>query len=136
MADVMYKINGTGRDLYIYQNNGGFSIYNDRPIANKPGGFLPKINRSPCKFPDISQPMAKRYQVDGTGRDLYIYTDNGGNTISGQSFVRDSRAIFAGSLRKYERNDEYLAGVARRKGIDLKTFFNSSPERLHNLRTK
>ena len=25
MADVMYHINGTGRDTYIYNNNGGFA---------------------------------------------------------------------------------------------------------------
>jgi hypothetical protein len=33
LADIMYHLNGTGRDSYIYANNGGFSEMHQ--LANK-----------------------------------------------------------------------------------------------------
>jgi hypothetical protein len=53
MADVMYHNNGTGRDSYIYMNNGGFSIYNELSSSMKPSRFLPKLgsNSKPVHEP-------------------------------------------------------------------------------------
>ncbi len=41
---VQYKTNGTGRDLYIFHNNGGFSDASYSPnLYDHPGAMLPKI---------------------------------------------------------------------------------------------
>jgi hypothetical protein len=53
---LQYKLNGTGRDTYIWSNNGGFSLQHYEPNGyDKPGTMLPKINRraSPEKRPYI-----------------------------------------------------------------------------------
>ena len=52
---------------------------------------------------------------DGTGRDSYIAENNGGNTFLGQVFNRKSDKIFAGNLRNYERDGDYLSRYQRRK---------------------
>lgn len=110
MADVMYHINGTGRDTYIFNNNGGFAAMHQP--GNKgvpPGSFLPKVKGSPIKYPNVvAQAMPKRYLTDGTGRDIYIYTNDGGQTIAGGQAMRDPIAIFQRSLRGYERDGDYL----------------------------
>jgi hypothetical protein len=70
---LQYKLNGTGRDTYIWSNNGGFSQkFYETNNYDKPGTMLPKINRrSPEKKPYIhSKPPA--YRQDGSGRDTYI----------------------------------------------------------------
>jgi hypothetical protein len=55
MADIMYHLNGSGRDTYIFNNNGGFSITNDRNVFAKSGKFLPKPHASsPGKFPSLA----------------------------------------------------------------------------------
>ena len=36
---LIYIPNGTGRDQYIYRNNGGFTNYDQRTIVAKPGTF-------------------------------------------------------------------------------------------------
>ena len=51
---LQYKLNGTGRDTYIWSNNGGFSQQFYEPNNyGKPGTMLPKITRkaSPEKMP-------------------------------------------------------------------------------------
>jgi hypothetical protein len=41
---VQYKLNGMGRDTYIWSNNGGFSNeYYQPTVYDKPGTMLPKI---------------------------------------------------------------------------------------------
>jgi nitrous oxidase accessory protein NosD len=43
MADVMYHQNGTGRDTYIYNNNGGFSAMKvNEVVCIRPGRFAPQ----------------------------------------------------------------------------------------------
>jgi len=86
MADIMYHINGSGRDTYIFNNNGGFSSIMHQPHTNcqKPGKFLPSVKVSPVKYPNLAaSSMPKRYHTDGTGRDIYIFTNDGGNTTVG-----------------------------------------------------
>jgi len=97
MADVMYHINGSGRDTYIFSNNGGFSAVMHQPLTKcqKPGNFLPSVKGSPVKYPNLAaSSMPKRYLTDGTGRDIYIFTNDGGNTAVGGQSVRDPVAIF------------------------------------------
>ena len=52
--------------------------------------------------------MPKRYLTDGTGRDGYIFTNDGGQTSSGKHIVMDPRIIFQRNLRSYQRDDNYL----------------------------
>ena len=47
MAELRYKQDGTGRDTYIYKNNGGFSIMDRGATFPQPGTFLPTVNKSP-----------------------------------------------------------------------------------------
>lgn len=71
---VQYKTNGTGRDLYIYSNNGGFSDVHYSPTHyDRPGAMLPNIKKrvSPEKMPNIHSKNVF-YRQDGTGRDSYI----------------------------------------------------------------
>ena len=83
-------------------------------ICSKPGRFLPKVRESPMKHPTLSQSKPRIYYQNGTGRDSYIYADNGGNTISGQVHNRDSRMIFVKNLRTYEPDGDYLNRHRRR----------------------
>ena len=46
---IIYKTDGTGRDTYIYNDNGGFSIMNQPKNYDKPGSFLPKVSRDRYK---------------------------------------------------------------------------------------
>jgi len=51
---VIYKTNGTGRDTYIFNDNGGFSSMYQPNSYDKPGTFLPKlIKKSGEKSPVI-----------------------------------------------------------------------------------
>lgn len=61
---LQYKLNGSGRDTYIWSNNGGFSQQFYEPNNyGKPGSMLPKITRkaSPEKMPFL-QSKAPQYR--------------------------------------------------------------------------
>ena len=50
---ILYKGDGTGRDSYIYSNNGGNTITNQAAGAMRSSAFITKnssnaIQRSPC----------------------------------------------------------------------------------------
>ena len=47
VGDIGYKVNGGGRDTYIYNDNGGFSNMHNPRSQDRPGGFFPTVNRSP-----------------------------------------------------------------------------------------
>lgn len=97
MVDIMYHINGTGRDTYIYQDNGGFAeMHRNGNRGSQPGRFLPKVKASsPQRHPNLAeQAMPKRYLTDGTGRDGYIFANDGGMTSSGKFIVMDPRIVF------------------------------------------
>jgi hypothetical protein len=40
---VVYKTDGSGRDTYIYNDNGGFSIMHGPTNYDKPGTFFPSV---------------------------------------------------------------------------------------------
>ena len=95
---MMYKINGGGRDTYIYNDNGGFNKMHQPRLQDKPGAFLPNVNRSPDaakRFANVHQ-MAKSvmYNTDGTGRDGYVTHGNGGFTNSNKIIAMDPRVVF------------------------------------------
>ncbi len=113
LHDLRYKNNGQGRDSYIYGSNGGFSI--EHKVAqnqNSPGRFLPKISRQSLS-PNISSAIdlarPKYYNPDGTGRDTYVISNNGGFTsYMGEQVAIDPRITFKHSLRSYEPDAGYL----------------------------
>lgn len=44
---LKYNINGSGRDTYIYNDNGGNAAMHGPRSQNRPTQFLPNVNRSP-----------------------------------------------------------------------------------------
>jgi len=116
---LKYHINGSGRDTYIYNDNGGNAAMHGPRNQNKPTQFLPNVNRSPDvlagkKFASAHH-MAKsiRYKTDGSGRDSYCTMGDGGFTNPHRAIALDPRVAFARSLRGYDQDGEYLA---RRNG--------------------
>ena len=78
-GDPIYKQNGTGRDGYIHNNNGGFSIPGgptNRSLST--GKFLPSIANNkttvtPYQSNVIHKAKPTHWRSDGTGRDSYIF---------------------------------------------------------------
>jgi hypothetical protein len=70
---VLYPPNGTGRDIYISHNCGGF--WKNKFITHKENSY----RKSMLRFHSLKQiPPIWQYHPDGTGRDNYILNDNGG----------------------------------------------------------
>ena len=112
-ADLRYKINGGGRDTYIFADNGGLSMSMHLPRAQeKSGGFLPNVNRSPDAAKKFASAYAKaksiRYKTDGTGRDSYCTSGDGGFTNPMSVVAMDPRVAFKKSLRGYTQDSSYL----------------------------
>jgi hypothetical protein len=76
--DIRYRSNGSGRDGYIHFNNGGMTAQYQPSKGQEPSGrFLPKI--SPNRgMGDVAKPVG--YRSDGSGRDHYVTSSNGGFT--------------------------------------------------------
>lgn len=77
---VHYPTNGTGRDTYIHNYNGGFTLeYKPKQwpqigsIAGKPHTHAVKPKPSP-----VIHTKHVYYRANGTGRDSYIETTSGG----------------------------------------------------------
>ena len=74
-----YHNDGNGRDGYIQNDNGGFSVPN---TFGKPGGNteqlqLPGGGKARFKaMPTTTRPF--HYNQDGTGRDSYVYASHHG----------------------------------------------------------
>ena len=104
---VQYKTNGTGRDTYIYCNNGGYSDVSYGPnVYAKPGRMLPQLRYegSAEKKPYIDS-KAVHYRQNGSGRDTYILFNNGGYSNPNQ--LADYRVAFKNSLRQYKTPSSY-----------------------------
>ena len=119
VADMMYKVNGGGRDTYIYNDNGGNCHYNGPQMRGKPGAFFPTVNRSPDaakRFASINQiTKTPTYNNDGTGRDAYVTWGNGGFTNPNKNVAMDPRVTFKAELRNYIPDADYLARRKRKK---------------------
>jgi len=71
-----YDNNGTGRDSYIYQNNGGNSIYSYPSQQKKKTSINTGVKHYPSK--NKHRPIGGkvlRYFNNGSGRDSYIHFD-------------------------------------------------------------
>lgn len=91
-----YQNDGTGRDLYISGNNGGF--YKEYRIINtKPPVTSKSIHTKSLYNPVFTKPI-NRYVCDGQGRDVYIFSQNSRNCKPKSTNSPDLEAIV--------RNDE------------------------------
>ena len=98
-----YEANGTGRDMYISTNNGGFTI-------NNMASPQPKIERvvlsNKFKFQQAGkasiEPKPVRYRSNGSGRDSYI-------EASGH-YIKQRRNVFESNLRNYEKSNNQSFG--------------------------
>ena len=72
---IHYKINGSGRDTYIYNDNGGFCKMYQPNQYDKATLFFPNLKKTDgcyqAKRPYL-QSHTVYYRSDGTGRDVYI----------------------------------------------------------------
>ena len=102
---IIYQPNGTGRDTYIYNDDGGFAkLKEPRPQFHPGTLLLPSMQHkkfySRYKKPTIhSRPI--QYQSDGSGRDSYVKMTNGGLSHPNQR-MREYRQAFKSSLRAYQ----------------------------------
>ena len=67
----MYKTNGTGRDLYIHLDNGGYTAMH-KPIQYFKPGTMRTIQASAKKPNPVMEAKNVFYRSNGTGRDSYI----------------------------------------------------------------
>jgi hypothetical protein len=96
-----YRINGTGRDTYVYNNNGGLDHEYHPVNYAKPGKFMSsQKNFYKPRNPTI-QSKAVLYKSDGSGRDSYVVTSSGG--FSNPSKLVNFKKAFVNSLREYNR---------------------------------
>ena len=95
---LSYRVGGGGRDTYIFNDNGGFSSMHKPRQQDKPGNFLPSVNRSPdaaIKFSNVTQQAKSvRYKTDGSGRDSYVGIGDGGFTNPHKAVAIDTRIAF------------------------------------------
>jgi hypothetical protein len=67
---LKYNRDGTGRDSYIYQDNGGYYPKSKEIILIKDPGSFYITKSTHHTFSILSKP--KKYNNNGTGRDSYI----------------------------------------------------------------
>ena len=99
---ILYQNDGSGRDSYIYNNNGGNTVPNDLKGTLNSGAIMgKKMPESIQRSPSI-QSKCLFYQVDGTGRDSYIHVNHGG--LMSPPHVRDQGSYYVNSLRSYNQS--------------------------------
>lgn len=93
-----YQNDGSGRDIYISGNNGGF-FKEYQYLNNKPHNYHKNsnINGKHLYNPVFSKPI-NRYFCDGQGRDVYIFSQNSRNS----KMKKTNKA----ELENMVRNDE------------------------------
>lgn len=81
---VYYKPDGTGRDGYIQNENGGFlgkdliHEMRSKPIVTKERMKFGKPNKTKIQY--VQENKFPHYISDGSGRDFYVTCNEGGNT--------------------------------------------------------
>ena len=118
-----YWNDGTGRDTFVSNHNGGFyKPYKPAP-ANPVTSFTQKRRYEPPA--PVMHSRAVQYHSDGTGRDSYIGFNKGGLAVYGSKTIQyvDS---FKQGLRKHERPQSayvkvggFSGGVKRTASVTL-----------------
>ena len=77
----IYNTNGTGRDSYVSINNGGLTVNQERNNHRiEQGSFAPSLPARRANREVPSNAKVPRYQLDGKGRDYFIFKNDGGFT--------------------------------------------------------
>ena len=82
----MYVTNGSGRDTYVGYNNGGNTASSSMVKAVKKNMFF----NHKGYVRDDSPGKKPLYKQDGSGRDSYISSNNGGFTCTGAGSTKES----------------------------------------------
>ena len=98
LHELKYRASGTGRDSYIYSNNGGFGVQNTVAPNQNPSSRFPVSRRQKSLSPPLASTLDTQrpriYNVDGSGRDTYIHANNGGFTGFPMAACQDPRITF------------------------------------------
>ena len=134
-----YQVDGNGRDMFIAYNNGGFTSPTPIGTVAKPGTFYVAQSRplSRQQFQTTSPSGRKladvcpvKYQLDGSGRDTYIFSNNGGFAIQeGTKKFIGFQNSFKESLRVYAHPATLPIQVIYGKKYTLNRNLNQSPSR-------
>ena len=101
----IYNTDGSGRDTYVSKTSGGFTIMNN-PASAMRGGTLGQ------QFKAVSTEHIARgggqgspgktihYHTNGTGRDSYIHSNQGG--FANNYTYQNDRDAYVNSLRGYQ----------------------------------
>ena len=139
ISPPLYGADGSGRDAYIRLDNGGNTISNDPTAKGFTYGSDPNDKfrlgmgkyslGAPRTFSNSPKARAPpHYRVDGTGRDSYIFNDNGGflskdlGTNSFEELLRrdyTTEETTAEYLQKRNRRMSKFLSPDRRKEIAL-----------------
>ena len=119
---VHYTCNGTGRDTYININSGGFFTPFKTKEVSAVGSFVSqKRFNSPAP---VIQPLGVHYKSDGSGRDSYIISGEGGlahnyRFIDCNTSFKQSLRQSAKRTRAYTKCGGYETGIGRSMRISL-----------------
>lgn len=97
-----YQTDGTGRDTYIGYDSGGNTIGNSPSPAAQSSRYAVNQVGKDTFFKARSPEKTTHYNLNGTGRDTYIFTNHGG-FASNYRYVDDQKA-YVRSLRNYEKD--------------------------------
>lgn len=95
-----YHNDGSGRDSYMYNNNGGFCFAYQPTIQGENSKFPTSPQRNAQLYPCLGQKYIS-YNTNGTGRDTYIAMSHGGFYPS-KSFA-EYKQTYIDQLRSYEQ---------------------------------
>ena len=96
---VNYFADGTGRDTFVKNDNGGF-FKEFQPVPAYPVTAF-RARRSYAPPAPIIKSRGVYYHSDGSGRDSYVCVNAGG--LTGLGKVQDYRDTFKSSLRVIDR---------------------------------
>ena len=128
---IIYNTNGSGRDSYIFNDCGGFNKMKEPRSQFHPGSLLlPDLQHKKFfekqKQPELhSKPI--KYNDDGTGRDGYVKSTNGGlSNYDVSNRMREYRQAFVNGLRNHEEipSSNYLAARKHRNQMNSMTRTN------------
>ena len=103
-----YGGDGTGRDTYIYNINGGFCPEKKTAVLAELGSFVVQKSRPKEMLAHIhSKPLG--YTNNGGGRDTYISDSAGGLKTIYQP--ANHKRTFYNGLRQYPQTDNYAKRV-------------------------
>ncbi|CDW79504.1 UNKNOWN [Stylonychia lemnae] len=119
---TFYGPNGTGRDTYIYNNNGGLTAGIMQNVQPPVGTLVSPIKKHIAVNKPVIHSRSIQYHSNGSGRDSYIVRGQGGFQIDSSPGAQSNS--FYNSLRQYDPNQRY---IMRRSGSNSPSGNMTSP---------